>query len=151
VSGIRLAEAADLAGLLALYRHLHVVDAPLPETTGVERLWAAMLAHPGLKCIVASSDALLVSSCCLVVIPNLTRGGRPYALIENVVTHADYRRRGFGTAVVKRAMALAWEAGCYKTMLMTGSKQAGTHRFYERCGLRPDKTGFVARPNSVGL
>jgi GNAT superfamily N-acetyltransferase len=147
---IRLAETADLSGLLALYRHLHTVDARLSEPTVVERVWTTMLAHSGLKCIVASSDGILVSSCCLMIIPNLTRGCRPYALVENVVTHTDFRRRGFGAAVVKRAMSLAWEADCYKAMLMTGSTRPGTHRFYEHCGFRPDKTGFVAHPSGAG-
>jgi GNAT superfamily N-acetyltransferase len=146
---VRLAASVDLSGVLALYRHLHPMDAPLPGPPELERLWATMLAHPGLKCVVASSDGALVSSCCVAIIPNLSRGGRPYALIENVVTHADFRRRGFGTAVVKRALALAWEAGCYKAMLLTGSKRPETHRFYEHCGFRSnDKTGFVARPEA---
>jgi GNAT superfamily N-acetyltransferase len=150
VNGIRVAESADLSGLLALYRHLHAVDAPLPEATEVERLWATMMAHPGLRLIVAESAGLLVSCCTLVIVPNLTRGCRPYALVENVVTHADFRRRGFGGAVVKKAMDLAWDAGCYKVMLMTGSKRPETHRFYEHCGFLPEKTGFVARPSAVG-
>ncbi len=37
----------------------------------------------------------MVATCTLVVIPNLTRGGTPYALIENVVTHTDHRNKGY--------------------------------------------------------
>ena len=39
---------------------------------------------------------------------------------------------------------LAREQGCYKLMLMTGSKRQSTLRFYERAGYRSDvKTAFL--------
>lgn len=79
----------------------------------------------------------------LVIVPNLTRDTGPFALIENVVTHADYRRHGHGGAVLDAALAAAWEAGCYKVMLMTGPRRESTLRFYERAGLERDsKTAF---------
>lgn len=87
----------------------------------------------------------LVASCTLVVIPNLTRSGSPYALIENVVTHAGHRRRGHGRALLDAAVAAAWAAGCYKAMLMTGSKRPETLRFYADAGFEQSKTGFQIR------
>jgi GNAT superfamily N-acetyltransferase len=144
---IRLAAQDDLPRLLALYEHLHRTDDPLPEPPALQRLWNGMLTHPGFKCIVADLNDTLVGSCCLAILPNLTRGGRPYAVVENVVTHSDFRRQGIGTAVVKRALALAWDAGCYKVMLLTGSKRSETLQFYEHCGFKAgEKSGFVARP-----
>ncbi|XXX46307.1 GNAT family N-acetyltransferase [Sorangium sp. So ce119] len=69
----------------------------------------------------------------------------------DVVTHREHRRRGFGARVVRHALAEAWEAGCYKAMLLTGSQRPEVHRFYEACGFRAgDKTGFVARPGAAG-
>jgi hypothetical protein len=56
---IRLAETADLSGMLTLYRHLHAADTQLPEPTVVERVWTTMLAHSGLKCIVARHPPVL--------------------------------------------------------------------------------------------
>lgn len=42
----------------------------------------------------------------------------------------------------------AWEAGCYKAMLMTGSHRPSTHAFYRACGFSPDvKTAYLARPS----
>ena len=99
-------------------------------------------------CIVAVEDGLIVASCTLVVVPNLTRGARSYGLIENVVTHAAFRRRGLGRRVLHHALAMAWELRCYKVMLLTGSREESTLRFYERAGFkRGVKTGFIAYPN----
>jgi GNAT superfamily N-acetyltransferase len=143
---IRPAVPCDLNGLRELYRHLQPDDAPLSDTVADER-WRAMLAHPGLTCVVGFMADQLVASCCLVIVPNLTRGGRSYALVENVVTHDAFRRRGVGRALIAWALAHAWDAGCYKAMLLSGSKRSAAHQFYEACGFRGgDKAGFVARP-----
>jgi len=138
--------------VLGLYRHLHEADEPLPNAPELHELWAKILGQPGLTCIVGEDEGGLVSSCCVAIVPNLTRGGRPYALVENVVTHRDFRKRGFATAIVKHALSLAWAAGCYKAMLLTGSRRPETLRFYEGCGFRSDdKIGFVAHPGDPTL
>jgi GNAT superfamily N-acetyltransferase len=87
----------------------------------------------------------LVTSCTLVVVPNLTRGGLPYGLIENVVTSSKHRKQGYGAAVLKHAFAEAWKHGCYKIMLLTGSKTPATLKFYEGVGFEQNKTGFQIR------
>jgi GNAT superfamily N-acetyltransferase len=80
----------------------------------------------------------------LVVIKNLTRGASPYALIEGVVTHPDYRNRGIGTRLLRLAQEMAREIGCYKVMLLTGRENAIP--FYEKAGFsRGSKTGFIMR------
>jgi GNAT superfamily N-acetyltransferase len=144
---LRPAQTGDPSDLLSLYRYLNPNDKPFPNEEARCEIWRTMLNQPGFTCIVATTGGVLVASCCLAVIPNLTRGGRPYALIENVVTHGDYRCRGFGSAVLNEALRHAWQAGCYKAMLLSGSKRPEVHRFYKSCGFRSDdKTGFVARP-----
>ena len=90
-------------------------------------------------------DTSMIASCTLIVIPNLTRGGQPYGLIENVVTHADHRRRGYGKQLLQSAVTAAWDADCYKVMLMTGSKKTATLAFYASAGFEQNKTGFQVR------
>jgi GNAT superfamily N-acetyltransferase len=81
------------------------------------------------------------------IIPNLTRAARPYALIENVVTHAAYRRRGLGRSVMQAALDRCWSAGCYKVMLLSEMQRREVHRFYEELGFdRSSKQGFLIRP-----
>ena len=145
---IRDAQPNELPALLALYEHLHAADEPLPNDTTEQLVWDDICRDPKLHCLVAEIDGVFVASCILAIIPNLTRGARPYGLIENVVTHADYRRQGIGTALLKQALAIAWEHNCYKVMLLTGRKDEGVFRFYEKAGFQRDvKTGFIAYPD----
>lgn len=142
---VRPAVGADLASVLLLYRHLNPVD-PTPDPARAEAAWSALLDSPLTTVFVADAGGVLVASCTLVVVPNLTRGARPYGLIENVVTHADHRRRGLGHAVLAGAMEAAWNAHCYKVMLATGSRNPGTLQYYESAGfVRNSKTFFEAR------
>lgn len=39
-------------------------------------------------------EGRLLATCNLSIIPNLTRGARPFARIENVVRPTAYRRQG---------------------------------------------------------
>ncbi len=79
-----------------------------------------------------------------MIIPNLTRGVRPYAFVENVVTHVDYRKKGYATACLNFAKQIAKENHCYKMMLLTGSKEESTLNFYRNVGyISTDKTAFI--------
>jgi GNAT superfamily N-acetyltransferase len=90
------------------------------------------------------SDNIIISSCVLIVVPNLTRNQRPYAFIENVITHEEYRNKGHATAILNYAKELAIKENCYKMMLMTGSKKESTFGFYEKAGYNQnDKTAFI--------
>lgn len=141
---IRAARRADLPALLDLYQHLSPGD-DKPTLALAEDVFERFLAYAGSVVLVAEVDGAVAASCTLVVVPNLTRGGRPYGLIENVVTHAAHRRRGLGHRLLDAASEAAWAAGCYKVMLMTGSTKPETLDFYRAAGFEASKTGFQKR------
>ena len=141
---IREAAAADLDALLALYLHLH--ETRLPDGDRAQAAWRDILADPNHHVLVYDLEGEIVSSCVCVVIPNLTRNARPYAVIENVVTREGHRGKGYATACLDRARAIAAEAGCYKLMLLTSAKDAATLDFYRRAGFDDgEKTAFILR------
>ena len=147
---VRQLVASDLPALLALYTHLHAQDEPPPAAEVVARTWQTLLADPQQLYLGGFVHDELVTSCVLVTVLNLTRGCRPYGLIENVVTHASHRQRGYARAVLHGALQHAWGNGCYKVMLMTGRLDEPTLRFYESTGFdRHAKQAFVARPPST--
>ncbi|ESQ85595.1 hypothetical protein AEAC466_00030 [Asticcacaulis sp. AC466] len=141
---VRIVERDDIPQLLQLYRHLNPGDKEMTASEGQNR-WELLRRYPGSNVFGGYVGEVIVATCTLVVIPNLTRGGAPYGLIENVVTSPAHRRRGYGKAVLSEAIDAAWQAGCYKVMLLTGSKQPGTLKFYHDVGFEQSKTGFQIR------
>ncbi len=133
----------DFDQLLGLYMQLH--DNPFPEKSErVLAVWNSILADENHHIIVAEEDGNIVSSCVCVIIPNLTRGQRPYAFVENVITDEKYRKKGLATACLDYARELAQRKNCYKMMLLTGARQESTLRFYEQAGYnKNDKTAFI--------
>ena len=142
---IREANRDDLNELLELYLYLHEDSIP-DESEHLSKTWEQILNDPNHHIIVNEVDGKIVSSCVCVIIPNLTRNVRPYAFIENVVTHKDYRRRGLAQECLNFAREIALKENCYKMMLLTGSKDPNTLHFYEKAGYNStEKTAFIQR------
>ena len=140
---VREACGKDLDELLHLYLYLHEKDIP-EHTQHLQTTWDAIIKDENHHLIVKEEDGKIVSSCVCVIIPNLTRGVRPYAFIENVVTHEGYRGKGYATQCLNYAKKIAQENNCYKMMLLTGSKEQKTLDFYAGAGYNSsDKTAFI--------
>ncbi len=139
----RLAKPEDFGAIVALYRmYTHVHD-PLDDEVLMRKRWAELLDQPGAFVCVGDHNGLLVSTCTLSITPQLTRSGRSYGLIENVITHDRHRRAGHGRATLQFALQTAWANGCYKVMLLADSDNAEGRAFYRRVGFQDSKTGFV--------
>ena len=140
---IREATHQDLRLLLTLYSYLHSNEMPFIDDE-ILKLWDGIMADVHHHIIVGMKRDTIICSCVLVTVPNLTHNQRPYALIENVITHPDHRNRGYGTQILNYAKNIAIDSRCYKIMLMTGSKNASTLGFYQRAGYNmDDKTAFI--------
>lgn len=140
---IREACDKDLKEILELYLYLHEKEIP-EESKHLKQTWDNIVNDPNHHLIVCEIDGKIVSSCVCVIIPNLTRNVRPYAFVENVVTHRDYRGKGYATECLNYARKIAEENNCYKMMLLTGSKEQKTLDFYKRAGYNStDKTAFI--------
>ncbi len=140
---IREAKADDLDEILHLYLYLHEKSIP-EESEQLRNTWESIINDKNHHLIVCEVDGKIVASCVCVIIPNLTRNVRPYAFVENVVTHADYRKKGYATDCLNYAKNIAKENGCYKMMLLTGSKEESTLNFYRNAGYNStDKTAFI--------
>lgn len=133
----------ELSKVLELYLHLH--EETLPEMTEhLKSTWNTIMQDKNHHIIAKEIEGKIVSSCVCVIIPNLTRKIRPYAFIENVVTHSDYRGKGYASECLNYAKNIAESTNCYKMMLLTGSKKESTLNFYRKAGYNStDKTAFI--------
>ena len=129
--------------MMRLYAQLH--HDPIPERNEtVNQLWSKILGDSDHHIIVAEEGGKILSSCVCVIVPNLTHGQRPYALIENVITDEAHRGKGLATQCLHYAREIAVRENCYKLMLLTGSKKESTLNFYRKAGYNSDdKTAFI--------
>ena len=140
---VRKATTHDLEQLLSLYTHLH--DNFMPQIDEkIANLWREIIGSPNQYIVVGTIDDEIISSCVLVIVPNLTNDQRPYALVENVITKPEHRGRGYALDVLGYAKDIATKCNCYKIMLMTSSKEEGTLELYRKAGYNMnDKTAFI--------
>ena len=140
---IRECQREDLPRVFDLYLSLHETSVPSDRRV-VDAVWEKIAGDPDHHLLVADDGNAVVGVITCVIIPNLTRGLRPYAFLENLVVRPDARGKGIGDSLLSAAKALCEEAGCYKMMLMTGVKANAWYDFYRRNGFNSeDKTAFV--------
>ena len=140
---VREAVKEDLDELLNLYLFLH--EKNIPENSEyLENTWKTIIEDINHHIVVKEINGKIVSSCVCVIVPNLTRNIRPYALIENVVTNDEYRGKGYATECLNYAKKIAIKNNCYKMMLLTGTKNENTLAFYKNAGYNSDdKIAFI--------
>jgi len=116
----------------------------LDDEIKIEKCWSDIEKQPNIHYVIGELDGKIVSSCFLVVIPHFARMGKPYGLIENVITHEFHRGRGFATEVLKYAIKVARKNNCFQIMLLTGNKSDEVTKLYEKVGFEKGiKTGFI--------
>lgn len=123
----------------------HYWELTKSSAVGDDTVFARVLSHPGTAVLGGECDGRIVSMVTLHILPNLTYGGRPYGLIENVVTAKAHRGQGLARAVMEFALQSATDQGCYKVMLLTG-RGRDAKGFYEAVGFNADeKWGMMIR------
>ncbi|MGC1506187.1 MAG: GNAT family N-acetyltransferase [Sulfitobacter sp.] len=137
---VRLLTPSDAVEALILYNEL-TVGPPADNAAA----FSIVLAHPGTQVFGVFDGHTLAAMVTLHLLPNVVWNGRPYGLIENVVTRQSHQRRGFGRQVMEAALDAAWEANANKVMLMTGQARQAVG-FYEALGFSSqEKTAMVMR------
>lgn len=139
---VRNLHSGDFEDALQLYKTLTRDPVPVTDDPAA---FDAVLSHKGTQIVGAEHHSRIIAMITLHVLPNMTSGGRPYALIENVVCDPEHRGQGIGRAVLQAGIDRARDAGCYKIMLMTGEAR-GVRGFYESVGFSGhDKHGLILR------
>ena len=145
-AGVRDATEADLPRLVELLAQLspgtpREVEVT-PSLSSYRQAFAQIQADPRQRLLVVEAEGLVFGSAALIIVPNLSHQGRPYAIVENVVIDASQRGAGYGELLMRYVVGEAREAGCYKLSLTSHKQRRDAHRFYERLGFRATHEGF---------
>ena len=142
---VREAHQSDLDDLLVLYLELAedrsgAAPADAPRSGAVLN---AILQDRSRHLVVATVDGKVVGTVDVLIVPNLTHGGKPWAVVENVIVTQEMRRRGVAAQLMRHAIETARSAGCYKVQLHSGKQRAAeAHEFYRRLGFEAVAEGF---------
>ncbi len=144
---VRLATEADIPRILELYRELVITTSQAeqehkPPPDSFRQVFADISAHTGHELVVAEEDGEVIGTLVLLIVPNLSHGALPWALVENMVVDRQRRRRGMGKLLMDYALTQARDAGCYKIVLSSNRKRPDAHRFYRSVGFEPSAHGF---------
>lgn len=141
---VRFAKYNDFKGIMDLYDFLNPGDT-LASLDQLKNIWDEIMNDPRkYRYAVAEEQNRLLATSCITIVPNITRKGRSYAVIENVITHPDVRRKGIGRAMIQLLLDFAKENDCYKVMLLSSNERKIAHDFYKNIGFNGDiKRGFT--------
>lgn len=143
---IRRATPEDLPRIVELLQQLSLdapreeVASPLPDA--YRRAFEEVAADWRQQLLVAEAEGRIVATLTLVVVPNLSYRGRPWAVIENIVVDAGERGSGYGETLMRHAVEEARRAGCYRVSLTCNKRRAEARRFYERLGFVATHEGY---------
>ena len=117
-------------------------DLRQPQAESYRAAFREIEADPRQRLLVVEAEGRVVGTAALIIVPNLSHQGRPYAIVENVVVDEQERGGGYGELLMRHAMEEARRAGCYKLALTSHKRRAEAHRFYERLGFQATHEGF---------
>jgi len=147
---IRKARAADLPGILSLHAELESADGDILPVEEARKIFLKVRKYPDYRIHVAVSDREIIGTFALLIMDNLAHLGAPSGIIEDVVVHKDWQRKGIGRRMMEFAMGYCRERGCYKVTLSSNLKREGAHRFYESLGFQRHGYSFIVELNKGG-
>jgi GNAT superfamily N-acetyltransferase len=126
------ARKKHINGLLELFKQLFPNGEPISKETA-KKTWEN-IERQGIKYLIAVDGNKVVATLYMVVIPVLAGGGKNYGFIGNLITDAQYRRKGIGKKLIRMAIEYGKESNCSDIALMSGMHRKEAHEFYKGCG-----------------
>jgi len=138
-------EESELYSLVDLYSHyVEKKDVPPLSKQTIQEIWENIKKNPCINYFGGKLDNSLVASCILTITPSFIRGGKAFGVIEHVVVHNNYRRKGLAQELINFVLRYTWQNDCTEAMLLSGSHNTKAHQLYEKLGFDKNrKKGFI--------
>jgi GNAT superfamily N-acetyltransferase len=127
----REALKSDLPSVLRLYAQPDLDDGNMLPLSEAECIFERMAHYPNYRVYVAVCDTSIVGTFALLIMDNLGHLGAPSAIIEDIAVDPVLQGQGIGKEMIRHAIQLATDNGCYKAVLSSNLKRERAHSFYE--------------------
>ncbi|WP_350030099.1 GNAT family N-acetyltransferase [Caballeronia sp. AZ7_KS35] len=145
---IRTAKSADARAVELLYRQL-IND---NNVRVAESQVLALESDRRTRLLVCEVDGEVRGTVLIGLCMDAMYASQPFAVVENLVVHRDFRGTGIGQALLREAERFCQASDCSKMMLLSSETRRDAHRFFERAGFRADsKRGFVKYRSQFGV
>ena len=144
---VRRAVEEDIPRILELYRELTITTSDAeslrkPSPGDYRQVFNEIDAAQGHELLVLQYSEDVVGTLALIIVPNLSHSGCPWAIAENLIVDQRYRRQGLGRLLMEYAVTRAQQARCHKLVLTSDKRRDDAHRFYRSLGFESSAEGF---------
>ena len=151
---IRFAETRDIPGMIELLKQVGQVHHDIrPDLfrDGAQKYspadLEALLLDPARPILIADMDGKVAGYCFCIL--QVTEGNpvlcdRKVLYIDDLCVDEGRRGTGIATALYARTLEFARELGCHSVTLNVWCGNDSAMRFYEKCGMKPQKIGMEA-------
>ncbi len=131
---IREAVLDDLPVILEIYREL--TEDPEDKISIVEagKKFEKIKSYPDYKIYVAEYRNKIIGTFALLIMDNIAHRGEPSSIVEDVAVKKEFQGKGIGKEMMKYAMIISRQKGCYKMVLSSHMRRIQAHKFYESLG-----------------
>ena len=138
---VTVATGEDLPRLNELYAEMD--DLPLLPEEKIEEIFNQIHQIPNYKIYLVWLDGKAVGTFSLLYVPTMMhRGFYQFAVLDAVSVASAYRGQGIGTAMIRTALKMSAEAGCYKVTLSSNLHRDRAHAFYKSLGFQQHGWSF---------
>lgn len=108
---------------------------------------SALLKDPSRPILIAEVDGQVAGYCFCILEEHQGESvlcDRKVCYIDDLCVEETLRGRGIATALYERTCAFAQETGCQAVTLNVWCGNDSAMKFYEKCGMKPQKIGMEA-------
>ncbi len=142
----REASSSDLGDVLRLYGQPELDDGNVLPLAKAQGLFDRIASYPDYRIYVALCDGRIVGTFALLIMDNLGHLGAPSGVIEDVAVDPEWQGRGVGREMMRHALRICSERGCYKAALSSNLSRQRAHAFYESLGFERHGYSFRITP-----
>lgn len=140
---IRQAVLNDLPRILEIYRELTEDPEDKISIIEAENKFKKIESYPDYKLYVAEYGNQIIGTFALLIMDNIAHRGEPSSIIEDVAVKKEFQGKGIGKEMMRFAMNLSRQKGCYKMVLSSHMRRDQAHKFYESLGFKKHGFSFI--------